>query len=616
VEPPKPAPLVNTAGFVHHPVKRRIFRLFQPTLERAMGVKRLNEMYAHASRQADDPVGFSEAALRYSGIRYQIPEAEVEALRKLEGPVVMLCNHPFGGWEALFLISLMGRIRPDFKVMANYMLERIKEIEGNLILVDPFNEDESKEKNVGPMRDAFRYLARGGFLGVFPSGEVAAYNIKTGKIEEPDWNPNIAKLIQKTKATVVPVYFHGTNSLIFHAAGVVNPRLRTGLLIRELVRPTFDEITFAIGDPITPTKTARYETPEALTAYLKSKLYLLGERFPSRKLAPPLRIRTPRLLPLRGKPKQAPIIAPVPPDQLLREVERLRTEGNLLLESKEFDVLIFTAQQAPGLLRELGRQREITFRAVGEGTGDPLDLSDYDMYYDHLLIWDRQAAKIVGSYRLGRVDKIVRELGRKWLYIFTSFHIKKEFFDKIHPIVECSRAIVTQDYQRSFNALALLWQGIGQYINRYPETRWLMGALSISNDFHNTSKEFMVTYLEENHRYDNLVKYIRPKHPFPRDWKAIDKHYRNFKITDVNSLQDLINQVEQDDKKIPVLMRQYLKLGAKCVDFNVDPSFANALDVFLLTDLTQADPETMRKYLGPQGYAAYRAHHSLPPLPE
>jgi putative hemolysin len=306
----------------------------------------------------------------------------------------------------------------------------------------------------------------------------------------------------------------------------------------------------------------------------------------------------------------------VPPDQLLREVERLRTEGNLLLESKEFDVLIFTAQQAPGLLRELGRQREITFRAVGEGTGDPLDLSDYDMYYDHLLIWDRQAAKIVGSYRLGRVDKIVRELGRKWLYIFTSFHIKKEFFDKIHPIVECSRAIVTQDYQRSFNALALLWQGIGQYINRYPETRWLMGALSISNDFHNTSKEFMVTYLEENHRYDNLVKYIRPKHPFPRDWKAIDKHYRNFKITDVNSLQDLINQVEQDDKKIPVLMRQYLKLGAKCVDFNVDPSFANALDVFLLTDLTQADPETMRKYLGPQGYAAYRAHHSLPPLPE
>jgi len=603
-------PLIDSSELLKKRGQKKVYRLIQPTLEKFLGISFLNDAYA----QNEDlpPLEFAERMLAALGFHYSFDEEKLEKLRQIEGPLVFVSNHPFGGPEAIFMILLMAKIRDNFKVMANYLFEKVKEVEPNLMLVDPFGGDDATKRNKAALMGTLRYLIQDGFLGIFPSGEVASYNIRTRRIQEPEWNANVARLIQMGKATVVPVYFHGTNSLLFHAAGVLNPKLRTSLLIREFVRPSRNRLHYQIGEIIPPSKIKQYASPEELIQYLKSRSYLLAMRYPARRVGLRLRRRRKR----RHEHVPEAIMEAIPTDLLLQDIQRLQELDKRLFDQKEFEVYLFEAQEAPNLLRELGRQREITFRAVGEGTGEPLDLSDHDMYYEHLLIWDREHHQIVGAYRIGRVDKIVRELGRKWLYISTSFHIKKEFFDDVKPILELSRAIVTEPYQRSFYPLMMLWMGIGQYVRRNPHYRYLMGSLSISADFHEASKEFMVAYLEERYQLKHLMKYVKPRNTLSRNPKWIEEHYNHYNIQDINSVQELINGVEKSEKKIPVLLRQYLRLGAKAIDFNVDPAFNNALDILILTDMHTANIELMTKHMTPEGYAEYREVHGLPPLQE
>lgn len=602
--------LFDVKGNLKGQLRRSLYGLVQPGLEKLLGIQKLNKLYARISEQDLGLEGFSAEVLKSIGVEYELPEEDFERLRQVEGPLVLVCNHPFGVMEALLVLIINSRIRDDFRVMANFMLQQVEEVKDHLVLVDPFEQEDSSRKNMAPLKEALQYLKNGGMMTVFPSGEVASYSLRTGKIEEPEWNTNISKLILKTGAAVVPIYFHGTNSPLFHAAGLLNPKLRTSLLIREFVRPSQKQLRYTIGDVIPPKRVQQYSEPDQLTRYIRSKTYLLGLRYPSRHIGIRLKRRRRR----NHTQRQAPVVARVEQSILDTEVEALRNKGAKLLEQRDFEVLLFSAEEAPYLLRELGRQREITFRAVGEGTGEPIDISDYDMYYQHIVIWDKSAGEIVGAYRIGKVDEILKELGKKWLYLSTSFRIKKGFFEKIQPALELSRAIVTQAYQRNFYSLFLLWAGIGKFLEQNPAYRYLIGSLSISADFHKASQNFMVHFLEEHYQLPGLIQYVAARHPFRRDRELIEKHYTAFNVTDLNRLQELVTQVEESDAKIPVLMRQYLKLGAKVVEFNVDPAFNNALDVLVVTDLQQAPVETMLKYMGADAYAHFRQEQGLPPL--
>jgi putative hemolysin len=602
-------PLVNTADALPDPIQKVLYSLFlKPGMELILGVDKLNKTYEYAKRHAkeDDPGMFAEKVFECLHIQYDLPQAEIENLKKIEGPIALVCNHPYGGLEALFMVLLMSKIRPDFRIMANYMLGRVSEVKNVLTLVDPFGGEDSKQKNVGALRAIFEFLKKGGMIGVFPSGEVASLDIKTGKIREPEWNPNISKLIQRTGASVVPIYFHGTNSMLFHLAGLIHPRLRTTLIVREFVHPRTHKLRFKIGKVITPEKIARYPDPEELTQYLKSKTYLLRTTYTQTKSASNWSHPFKHLI----KKGEKEIISAVPKPILCEEITRLG-ESHLLYEQAPMQVYLFKAMEAPALMIELGRMREVTFRLVGEGTGKNLDLDDYDQYYEHLIVWNKDKEELVGAYRIARCDDVIAEKGIKGLYIASLFDLDAKLFSQINPSLELGRSIVCPDYQRSFLPLMLLWTGIGHVIARNRKYINLIGPVSISNSYKNVSRHFIIEFLKQNYLSPELAKLARPKHPFKHKEKSAEL-YSSLPVSSLNDVQELLSDVEHDDMtKVPILIKHYLKLGSKVLGFNVDPDFQDAVDALMLTNIPRIPADTLQKYMGEKNYQDYCRHHNM-----
>jgi putative hemolysin len=602
--------LVNTADALDQPLNKLLYTLFiKAGVEKALGIDKLNKVHQTlAKRSLDNPARYAEEALKVLNIQYQLPTAEIEKLRKIEGPVVMVCNHPYGGIEALLLIVLLSQIRDDYRIMANFILGRIDELKDSFFLVDPFDTESSKIRNVGVLKQVLQYMQTGGLLGVFPSGEVAALDLKTKQIREPEWSPNISRLILKTKATVIPIYFHGSNSMLFQLAGIIHPRLRTGLLIREFVNPPSYKLVFRIGKLIPAEKIQQFSNADDLSKYLRSKTYLLGRSY-----KPPTQSKLNWVKPLKQvlkREQQQDIIPPVPCEILANEISNLPAEC-FLLSQNEMDVLVFRSTQAPATMIELGRLRETTFRQVGEGTGKSLDVDDYDSYYEQMIIWNNKQQEIVGAYRIARCDEVIQQKGLKGLYVNSLFDIDPAVYQRIDPALELGRSIVRQEYQRSYVPLMLLWTGIGHYLARYPRYRYLMGPVSISNAFHSVSKYFIVAYLQKEHFLHDFDGLIKARNPFKMDIKANQELYENLTISNLEDIQEVISYVEQEDTRVPILIKHYLKLGSKVLAFNVDPHFQDAVDALVLTSVPDVPYEVLRKYMSAEGLTHYLEHHHV-----
>lgn len=602
----KRARLLNTADLLKNPISRILYGIFLQTgVERALGVEKFNAVYGRFQEtfaQTQSLEAAVESVFESLHTRFKIDDDELKRLQTVRGPMILVGNHPFGGLEALFFVLLMKRIRPDYKIMANFLIGRIPEIRDKLILVDPFGRPESQTKNLGALREALGYLKAGGFLGAFPAGEVAAFDVKTGQIHEPAWSEHISKLALKTRATVVPIYFYGGNSLFFHLAGLIDARLRTSLLIREFVFPNTVRLNYKIGHIIPPEKIADFKDPAALTEFIRSKTYILGAaRPPSRlkqSLAGPIRIVK------KSVNRPSRIAAPIPGAVLAEEIARLTP----LYCQGSFQVVLFETPESPNLLYEIGRLREITFREVGEGTGKQMDLDGFDEDYYHLCVWNQDKNEIVGAYRLGPCDKILKTKGQKGLYLNTLFHIEPEFYAEIAPALELGRSFIRSEYQRSYAPLLLLWIGLGHFLLQNMRYRYLIGPVSISSSFHHVSQNLMVKFLSERYFEPNLAGLIKPLTPFK--YKSHYDYYAAFSIKDINELQSIIEDVEGEDLRIPVLLKHYLKLGARIVGFNIDPAFQNALDAFIVTDVTSIDPAMLNRYMTPEGRIKYMTYQN------
>lgn len=604
-------PLLQLSELLHTPWQSVVYKLAGPWLEKILGIEKLNRFYELCESANGSPAEFAHRVLELIGVQYSLPpEKELKPLRSYTGPLVVVCNHPFGGIEAIFLVRFLQELRSDFRIIANLFLDRVEEVRDHLLLVDPFGGTEARQFNLQPVKHALQYLRDGGLLGIFPAGEVASLNFRTGRIREPAWNPLVGRLIQQSQAAALPLYFHGTNSLLFHVAGLVNPRFRTGLLIREFVSPSTRKVHYRVGRLIPYEKLQKLGSAEKITEYLHSKTYLLGESVESRRQ----RLRLQRTRRLAGEKVESPepIAPPAPPEQILTQLEQLPASQKLL-EQGEWAVYVFRGSQQPLLLEEIGRLREVTFRAIGEGTQKARDLDPYDQWYDHLVLYHRTDRIIAGAYRIGRCDDILRTRGVRGLYTYSLFHMKRRLFQEIHPALELGRAFILEAYQRSYTPLYLLWRGIGQYLLTYPRYRYLLGPVSISAQFPDLSKALLVAFLEDKYAAEELREEIRGRTPY----KPPNQYRQYYYTVSVNSLQDvqeLIEELEGSHICVPVLIRHYLRMGARILAFNIDRSFSDALDILMVTDLLKADPEQLRKYMGAEGYERYRAYH-LPKSP-
>jgi putative hemolysin len=280
-----------------------------------------------------------------------------------------------------------------------------------------------------------------------------------------------------------------------------------------------------------------------------------------------------------------------------------------LIECGHDAVYLAEAQQIPLILQEIGRLREITFRSVGEGTGKAIDLDPYDAYYLHLFAWSSNQHQIVGAYRLGRTDEILARYGKRGLYTSSLFDYQDEFFARIGPALELGRSFVRMECQGALSALPLLWKGIGRFVLRYPQYKILFGPVSISNTYNPASQRMMISYLRQNHLTKEISGLLKPKTPVKRPFPLSKPEPLCVNVRDVEELSELISEIEADGKRVPILLKHYLKLGGQIVGFNVDSQFSNVVDGLIIVDLTRTERRILERFVEPEGARQFLAYH-------
>ncbi|CAM3773262.1 lysophospholipid acyltransferase family protein [Parendozoicomonas haliclonae] len=563
-------------------------------LEHITGLSHLDKLYRkHIHNEKNGR--FVVKALEVLGIHSR-QAGESISTRKGE-PLVVVANHPFGGAEGLILMDALLQCRPDVKVLSNEFLNRLPELKDLFIGVDIFSDSSysvTREQRIAAnqrsVEEAASWVQAGGALIIFPAGQVAAWNWQSKTIEEAPWRHAASRIIQTSKAAVLPIYFEGRNSWFFHGLGTVHPVLRTLWLVRELTNKKSKPISWRAGaiEPYHYFKSLDSEV--MLTKTLRTKTFLLkeglvadsdsSESFPSE--------------------EQESITAPLNTRLLQQDIDSLPL-SSLLLSKSDYEVWCCKSDEIPYVLQEIGRLREVTFRQVGEGTGRSSDLDEFDSYYLHIFVWNRKEQGVVGAYRLGQVDCILRDIGVQGLYSRSLFQFDECFLEKLGPAVEMGRSFVRPEYQKSLMALQLLWKGIGQWISRNPQYSTLFGPVSISSDYQELSRRLMVMAFESNKTDSELAALVKPLTPFTVHQESALCREMLAGITDMQELSGQVRALEQGND-IPVLLKQYLKLNGLFVGFNLDAQFSDALDGLIVVDLLKSDRKSVVRYLGEEGY--------------
>lgn len=530
---------------------------------------------------------FLDAILAHYQIKFEIPEEDFKRLPK-DGAYITISNHPLGGIDGVLLLKLILQHRSDYKIMANFLLNRIAPMAPYILPVNPFENHKDVKSSIAGFKNAMLHVRGGGPLGVFPAGEVSTY--KDGKlIVDKPWEEAALKLIRKAEVPVVPIYFHAKNSRLFYRLARISDMFRTAKLPSEVTTQKNRVIKIRIGQPISVTTQQEHETLQSFTDLLRRKTYMLSNAYEKESVIG----KVPSTLKIPKAPKK--IASAVSKEVMEGEIEKLREKECRLLQSKNYEVFLATAKDMPFILQEIGRQREITFRAIGEGTNKAIDLDEFDTYYHHLFLWDNEAKAIVGAYRMGLGAQIFEQFGIDGFYLQDLFRLEPELYGMMQQSIEMGRAYIVKEYQQKPMPLFLLWKGIVHTTLRHPEYKYLIGGVSISNQFSNFSKSLMIEFMKSNYWDPYVAQYIRPKKEFKVKLNDADKDFV-FDETqaDLNKFDRLIDEVEPGSLRLPVLIKKYIKQNAKVVAFNVDPLFNNSVDGLMYIKIADLPESTVK----------------------
>jgi putative hemolysin len=551
-------------------------------LMRLTGLARMNELYSElAGLQGLD---FIDAFMSRMEIEVDWEGNGLDKIPK-EGPFITVSNHPFGAWDSIILLHQMARLRPDFKVMANFLLQSIEPLHAYLIPINPLDPKQDGFNSFGGIKQVMTHLKEGHPLGLFPAGEVSSFQPKARTITDRAWQRLDVKLIEKAGVPVIPIHLRGANSPLFHLMGMIHPALQAARLSQEAHQKRHFAIHVRVGSPITLRELQQVQGIDRLSRFLRARVYSLGSglevnRFFRRRLSFPH--------------KTQPLDPPVAVEALLTDIRGLHSD-QLICSQMEFDVYLVAAAQGPNILREIGRLREATFRAVGEGTGQASDLDEYDLYYLHLFLWDREAQCIAGAYRLGKGDEIMLKYGKKGFYTHSLFKMKPGIQPVLSQAVELGRSFILKEYQRKRLSLFLLWKGIHSYLVSQRQYRYLIGPVTISNDYSTFSKSLIVTLIERYFFDHDLAKHVQPRKAFHPKIKRVNPDDLLAGLSgeaDLRQVDKILEDIEPAHFKLPILLKKYIKQNARIIGFNVDPSFNNALDGLMVLDLTELPDAT------------------------
>ena len=553
-------------------------------LIKVLRISALNRIYNRNKNKFD--LDFLNGVLDDCNIEFQVPEEDLKRIPK-DGAFITISNHPLGGVDGILLLKLLLEKRADYKIIANFLLHRIEPLKPYVMPVNPFENRKDAKSSVAGIKSALSHLKEGKPLGIFPAGEVSTYKDGKLKVDKP-WEQGAVRLIKKAEVPVIPIYFHAKNSRLFYILSKISDTLRTAKLPSEVISQEGKVIKVRIGKPIYVKDQQEYKDMNSFYEFIRKKTYMLANPFEKKsKLLSTENIKI-------KKPAKK-ITAQRNVESFIKEVDALRENNGRLLESKNYEVFFANAKQIPNLLHEIGRLREITFRDVGEGTNKSIDLDKYDKYYYHMFLWDRDANCLAGAYRMGLGKEIFKKYGINGFYVQTLFRIEPELHQMMENTIEMGRAFIIGEYQQKPMPLFLLWKGIVHVTLRYPEHKYLMGGVSISNQFSDFSKSLMIEFMKSHYYDPYIAQYIQPKKEFKVQLKDADKDFV-FDSTkaDMQKFDKVIDEIEPGALRIPVLIKKYVKQNARLVAFNVDPKFNNAVDGLMYIKVADIPDSTVK----------------------
>ena len=530
---------------------------------------------------------FIDSVLKAFEIDFEIPEEDLKRIPK-NGSFVTISNHPLGGIDGMILMQLLIEQRPDFRIIANFLLQRIDPLKPYIMPVNPFEDHKEAKSSLKGIKDAILHIREGKPLGIFPAGEVSTFREKNVIVDRP-WEPAAIKFIQKAKVPVIPIYFHAKNSTFFYRLASISDVLRTAKLPSEMLSQKKRKIRVRIGNPISVQDQKAAPNIEALTALLRRKTYMLGNVFEKKSFFKKL----PKNLKKNKNPKE--IAGETSDTLMMQEISACRHLDKRLLQSKNYEVFLAKKEIIPNILNEIGRLREITFREIGEGTNNATDLDMFDDYYYHMFLWDRDAGKIAGAYRMGMGAEIYASRGINGFYLQDLFRFDKELHTMMSQSIEMGRAFIIKEYQQRPMPLFLLWKGIVHCTLRFPQHKYLIGGVSISNKFSNFSKSLMIEFMKSHYYDPYIAQFVRPKKEFKVNLKDGDKDFV-FDETkaDLTKFDRFIDEIEPGNLRLPVLIKKYIKQNARVIAFNVDPLFNDAVDGLMYIRIADLPESTVK----------------------
>lgn len=545
-----------------------------PSVMCLLGLNKLNKKYSRFCQYNGRE--FTTALLREFNVDFDLDDKELENIPQ-EGPFIFVSNHPFGGVDGVILLNIFSSVRPDIKIITNFILSHITNLKEFFFPVNPFQDKPELMKSFSGLRMASETLQNGGCLGLFPAGEVST-RYGSSIIQDKEWQPSIIKLIKNSGVTVVPVYCHGANSNFFHWLGKIHPILRTLRLPHELMNKGGKAIPVCIGKPITVNEIAEHKDLKSLGQFLRSRTYALEANIKVKKEE-------------KTKEGLTPIALPKNRRALQKEINLL-APNKLLFTTGHFACYLTESASIPLMLHELGRRREEAFRAVGEGTGRPLDLDEYDTYYKHLILWDKQRTRLVGAYRLGFGKEILETKGVKGFYSNTLFNYEKPFLDILSQSIELGRSFVVLDYQKEALPLVLLIKGLFYSVLNNDDVRYLLGPVSISSWYPKFYRSLIVYYLQNYHSIKEFEDEIVPRNPFFPDYlRTSVTDLMSNKMDSIEKFDRYLLKLSNGQYRMPTLVKKYLKINSKIIKFNVDPDFNYCVDGLVLADLLQINKQ-------------------------
>lgn len=576
-------------GFLKKPIAATVMKLIKLD-----GVNKLYDQLKNTEGKV-----FFDQFLKKLGVNYIAYEEDLAKIPKT-GPFILVANHPLGAVDGILMCKILAEIRPDFKIMGNFLLQKIEPMKDYVIPVNPFEGRKESFSSLSGMRETLAHLKNGGCIGIFPAGEVSNKNNEMGEVLDKDWELAALKLIKKAKVPVVPMYFHAKNSRAFYSFAKIHPDLQTLMLPSEMLKKRDRPVRIRIGKPVSSKMIEDCDDAKELGEFLRKKVYMMRSYFERRKSITELfkLSNLPIKFPLRHEEEIVQnIIDETPVEDLIKDIENLKTKDKQLFVNGNYEVYFTEYNLIPSLMREIGRQRELTFREVGEGTNLPFDLDQYDQHYHHLILWDNAAQKIAGAYRMALGAQVMKKHGIDGFYISSLFEVDQELRPFFRKVIEMGRAYITTEYQQKPLPLFLLWRGIVHVCLRNPEHKFLMGGVSISNRFSDFSKSLMIEFMR-SHYYDSVVaQYVHPKNDYKVRLREKEKNlFFEGLDNDLNKFDKLIDDFEPQ-MRLPVLIKKYIKQNAKVIAFNVDPNFNDAIDGLMYIRISDLPESTIRPVL-------------------